>query len=148
MPPPSITTDLPTPAFPGQSPGRGEGGLPGGGGGGSGGGGEPGDADDEPQAASEVLIPIAAIVRSIAELPTAFPIAVRNSRRAIFSFSELTQFPRCGISRNLTSSLITIAYQVHTALLNLAIRPEIEVEIPCVPGRSYGLGRFILVRRS
>lgn len=85
MPPPSMTTDLPTPALPGQSPGRGEGGLPVGGGGG--GGGLPPGADcaeEEPHAASDVLMPIAAIVRNIPALPTALPIDVRNSRRAIF----------------------------------------------------------------
>ena len=58
--------------------------LGGGGGGGGGDGGlgdEPGAAEDDPHALSEVPIPIAAIVRNIAELPTALPTAVRNSRR-------------------------------------------------------------------
>ena len=59
--------------------------MPGaGGGGGEGGGGlgaAPGAADDDPQLASEVLMPIAAIVLNIAELPTALPTALRNSRR-------------------------------------------------------------------
>jgi hypothetical protein len=40
-------------------------------------------AEDDPQAFSVVPIPIAAIVLSIAELPTARPIEVRKSRLAM-----------------------------------------------------------------
>jgi hypothetical protein len=43
----------------------------------------PGAADEEPQLASDVPMPIAAIVFNMAELPTARPIDVRKSRRAI-----------------------------------------------------------------
>lgn len=95
MPPPRITTDLPAPTLPGQSPGRGDC-IPGGGGGGGGAGGfgaAAGAAEDDPQAASEVPIPIAAIVRSIAELPTALPIAVRNSRRLMSLRSDVMPLP-------------------------------------------------------
>ena len=83
MPAPRITTDLPLPTLAGQSSGRGE--LGRGGGGGEGAGGWVGfdAADDEPQAATEVLIPRASIARSIAEPPAALPIEVRNSLRAI-----------------------------------------------------------------
>lgn len=95
IPPPKIVTVLPAPALPGQSPGRGDCKPPAGGGGGGGGGGPPPPgadcAEDDPHAASDVLIPIAAIVRNIAEPPTALPIAVRNSRRAI-RFSLLLMF--------------------------------------------------------
>jgi len=86
MPPPRITTVLPAPTFDGQSPGRGEAIRPGGGGGAGGFIGAPGAADDDPQALSDVPIPIAAIVRSIAELPTARPMEVRNSRLARLVF--------------------------------------------------------------
>jgi hypothetical protein len=41
-------------------------------------------ADDEPHADKDELMPSAAIVRSIADPPTALPMEVRNSRRAIF----------------------------------------------------------------
>jgi len=72
------------PTFAGQSPGRGDGRPPGGGGDvGGGGGGVPGDADDDPQAESVVPIPIATMVLSIAEPPTARPIDARNSRRVL-----------------------------------------------------------------
>jgi len=73
MPPPRMTTDLPIPMLAGQSPGRGDRmrNIEGGGGGGL--GAAPGAADDDPQLASEVPIPIAAIVLNIAELPTALP---------------------------------------------------------------------------
>lgn len=53
----------------------------------------PGAADDEPQAVSDVPMPIAAIVRSIAELPTARPIDVRKSRLAIPLFFVGISFP-------------------------------------------------------
>lgn len=94
IPPPSMTTVLPTPTLAGQSPGRGD--FVPGGGGGAGGGGlgeEPGAAEDEPQAESVVPIPIAAIVRSIAELPTALPTAVRNSRRLMSLRSDVILAP-------------------------------------------------------
>ena len=56
---------------------------PGGGGGGGGGaGGEPAAAEDEPQLASDVPMPMASIVRSIAEPPTARPTEVKKSRLA------------------------------------------------------------------
>jgi len=84
MPPPRITTDLPIPALPGQSPGRGETTAPGGGGDCGGGGGlDPVEADDDPQAEATLLIPNAAIVRNIAVLPAARPTDARNSRRAM-----------------------------------------------------------------
>jgi hypothetical protein len=71
--------------------------MPGAGGGGGEGGGElgaaPGAADDDPQLASEVPIPIAAIVLNIAELPTARPTAVRNSRRCNAFRSVVTPSP-------------------------------------------------------
>lgn len=60
--------------------------APGGGGGGSGGGGTgavTGAADEEPHADIVVAMPRAAIARNMAEPPTALPIEVRNSRRAI-----------------------------------------------------------------
>ena len=82
---------MPVPTFAGQSPGRGDGvaagvfGAPG----------NPGAADDEPQLANEVPIPIAAIVLNMAELPTARPTDVRNSRRAIRLLVEVMQGPRC-----------------------------------------------------
>lgn len=79
MPAPSTTTDLPLPTLAGQSPGRGDTNLPGGGGG----SGRAGAADEEPQAFKAVPMPIAAIVRSIAEPPTALPMEVRKSRLAI-----------------------------------------------------------------
>ena len=81
MPAPRITTDLPLPTFGGQSSGRGESGR--GAGGGGGGDVEVDAADEEPQPAAVVLIPMASIARSMAELPTALPIAARNSRLAI-----------------------------------------------------------------
>ena len=59
------------------------------GGGGEGAGGllaAPGAADDDPQALSVVPMPIASIVRNIAELPTARPIDVRKARLAIVLF--------------------------------------------------------------
>lgn len=85
MPPPRIVTVLPAPTLAGQSPGLGDMSLPGGGGGAGGAGGwaGPDDAEDEPQAARDVVMPMAAIVRSTAEPPTVRPIAVRNSRRAM-----------------------------------------------------------------
>jgi hypothetical protein len=83
MPPPRIATVLPTPTFGGQSPGRGDKGLPGGGGGAGGTGGDELAADDEPQADSVLVMPIAAIALSIAEPPTARPIDSRNCRLAI-----------------------------------------------------------------
>ena len=73
-------TLLPTPMFPGQSPGRGDIMRPGGGGGGIG---FLDSADEEPQALSVVPIPMAAIVRSIAEPPTARPTEARKSRLAM-----------------------------------------------------------------
>lgn len=76
-----MTTVLPAPIFAGQSPGRGDCNCGGGGGGGGGFGAEAGAADEEPQAESVVPIPIAAMVLSIAELPTALPTAARNWRR-------------------------------------------------------------------
>jgi hypothetical protein len=81
-----MTKDLPPPTF-GQSPGRGDC-KPGGGGGGG-----FGAADDDPQLASEVPMPIAAIVLNIAELPTALPTAVRNSRRRNAFRSVVTPSP-------------------------------------------------------
>jgi hypothetical protein len=72
-----------TPALAGQSPGRGDGMAAGGLGGGFGLPGIAGAADEEPQLASDVPIPIAAIVFNMAELPTARPIDVKKSRRAI-----------------------------------------------------------------
>lgn len=86
MPPPRIATVLPAPTLAGQSPGRGEAIRPGGGGGAGGLIGAPGAADDDPQALNEEPMPIAAIVLSIAELPTARPIEVRNSRLARLAF--------------------------------------------------------------
>ena len=87
IPPPSIATDVPLPTLDNQSPGRGET-IPSGGGGDGAGGlaGAPGAADDDPQAFNVVPIPIAAIVRNIAELPTARPIEVRKSRLAMVLF--------------------------------------------------------------
>jgi hypothetical protein len=85
-----MTTDLPTPTF-GQSPGRGD--CKPGGGGGGGFDAVPGAADDDPQLASEVPMPIAAIVLNIAELPTARPTAVRNSRRRNAFRSVVTPSP-------------------------------------------------------
>jgi hypothetical protein len=82
-----MTTDLPVPMLAAQSPGRAEVKPVGGGGGfGAGGGGfpSPGAAEEEPQAATPVLMPRAAIARSMADPPTALPSDVRNSRRAIF----------------------------------------------------------------
>lgn len=84
MPAPRITTDFPAPILGGQSPGRGDiegcdgGGIVGRAGGDA--------ADDEPHAETAVPIPIASIVRNMAEPPTALPTAVRNSRRAIPDF--------------------------------------------------------------
>ena len=80
MPAPSTMTDLPLPTLAGQSPGRGDINRPGGGGGGTG---REGAADEEPQAFKAVPMPIAAIVRSIAEPPTARPTEARKSRLAI-----------------------------------------------------------------
>lgn len=93
IPPPRITTDVPAPTFAGQSPGRGDGNEPGGGGGagGAGGAGAPGAADEEPQPARVEPIPMAAIVFSIAEPPTARPIDARKSRLAIRTLSELME---------------------------------------------------------
>jgi hypothetical protein len=63
--------------------------------GGSGGfGAVPGAAEDEPQLASEVPMPIATIVLNIAELPTALPTAVRNSRRRNSFRSDAMPPPR------------------------------------------------------
>ncbi len=90
MPPPRMTTDLPTPTF-GQSPGRGD--CKPGGDGGGGFGAVAGAADDDPQLASEVPMPIAPIVLNIAELPTALPTAVRNSRRRNAFRSVVTPSP-------------------------------------------------------
>ena len=93
IPPPRMTTDLPLPTLGIQSPGRGETAPNGGGGDGAGGvGGVPGAAEDDPQAFNVVPIPIAIIVRSIAELPTARPIEVRKSRLAIELFFEVIVF--------------------------------------------------------
>ncbi len=91
MPPPRITTEVPAPTLAGQSPGRGDGMPPAGGGEGAGGGagGAPGDADDDPQAVSVVPMPMAAMVFSMAEPPTARPTAARKSRLAIRELSEL-----------------------------------------------------------
>ncbi|MDH3988723.1 MAG: hypothetical protein OEV34_06330, partial [Gammaproteobacteria bacterium] len=77
-----MTTDFPAPTLPGQSPGLGDG-IPPGCGGAGGAGGAPGAAEDDPQAARDVPIPIAAMVLSIAEPPTARPIDARKSRLAI-----------------------------------------------------------------
>lgn len=82
IPAPRIATDLPTPTFAGQSPGRGDGTTGSGFGGGFGLPGPTGAAAEEPQLEIDVLTPIAAIVLNIAELPTARPIEVRNSRLA------------------------------------------------------------------
>ncbi len=82
MPPPRITTEVPAPTLAGQSPGRGDA-MPPGGGGGGGGGGTPGEAEDEPQAVRVEPMPMAAIVFSIAEPPTARPMDARKSRLAI-----------------------------------------------------------------
>jgi hypothetical protein len=68
--------------FGGQSSGRGESERCGGGGCGDDGG----AADEDPQAGNVEAIPIAAITRNIVEPPTALPIALRNSRRAIWCF--------------------------------------------------------------
>jgi hypothetical protein len=84
MPAPRIATVFPTPTFGVQSPGRGDAGRPGGGAGGL--VGAPAAADDDPQAPSVVPMPMAAIVRSTAELPTARPMEVRKSRRAMLAF--------------------------------------------------------------
>ena len=97
-----MTTFLPAPTLAGQSPGRGDTGRPAGGGGGSGAGGGADWADDEPHADNEVLMPMAAIVRSIAELPTALPIDVRNSRRAIFDSLEVISLTCLSYQRILT----------------------------------------------
>ena len=82
MPAPRIVTVLPLPTFGGQSSGLGESDRCGGGGRGDDGG----AADEDPQAENVDPILIAAITRSIAEPPTALPIALRNSRRAISCF--------------------------------------------------------------
>lgn len=95
IPPPRMTTDFPAPTLASQSPGRGDciPGDEGGAGGGGGLGAAPGAADDAPQLASEVPMPIAAIVLNIAELPTALPTAVRNSRRRNPVRSDFTPSP-------------------------------------------------------
>jgi len=67
--------------------------MPGGSGGGGGIGAVPGAAEDDPQLASEVPIPIAAMVRNIAEPPTALPMAVRNSRRRMSFRSDIMPPP-------------------------------------------------------
>lgn len=80
IPAPRITTEVPTPTFAGQSPGRGDSKpLPDGGGGVAGGDGAS-DAEDEPQPAT-LPIPIAAMTRNIAEAPALRPIPDRKSRR-------------------------------------------------------------------
>lgn len=76
-----MTTDLPAPAFAGQSPGRGDGGADRGGGG----DGAPEEALDEPHPGSVATRPIAAIVRSRAAPPATRPMPFRNSRRAILA---------------------------------------------------------------
>lgn len=81
MPAPSMTTDLPAPTFAGQSPGRGERVNAGGGVLPDGGDDAPPDADDDPQAARLPPRPMAAMVRSIADVPAARPMDARNSRR-------------------------------------------------------------------
>lgn len=80
-----MTTDVPLPTVAGQSPGRGDAKRPGGGAGAGGGSGREDAADEEPQAFNVVPIPSAAIVRSIAEPPTARPTEARKSRLAIRS---------------------------------------------------------------
>ena len=84
-----MATDLPAPTFASQSPGLGEITCPGGGGGAGGLIGAPGAAEEDPQAFRVVPMPIATIVRSIAELPTARPIEVRKSRLAMLLFFEV-----------------------------------------------------------
>ena len=85
-----MTTDVPAPTLAGQSPGLGDGMPPGGGaGGGGGGGGDPGAADDDPQPATVLPIPIANMVRNMAEPPTARPTDARKSRLAIRGLPEL-----------------------------------------------------------
>jgi len=79
---------VPAPTLAGQSPGRGDGSMPGGGGAG-GGGAPPGEAEEEPQADNVEPMPMAAIVLSMAEPPTALPIDARKSRLAIRELSEL-----------------------------------------------------------
>ena len=95
MPAPSTTTDLPLPTLAGQSPGRGDIIRPGGGGGGSG---RAGAADEEPQALKVVPMPIAVIVRSIAEPPTARPTEARKSRLAIRVGFDFIRLWRAGLS--------------------------------------------------
>src|ERR687897_767405 len=79
IPAPRMMTDFPTPAFAGQSPGRGDGtagrgvGVPG----------ASEEALDEPHPGTAATSPIAAIVLSIAALPAARPMPFRKSRRAI-----------------------------------------------------------------
>jgi hypothetical protein len=99
-----MTTVLPLPTLVNQSPGLGET-IPTGGGGDGAGGltGAPGAAEDDPQAFKVVPIPIAIIVRSIAELPTARPIDVRKSRLAILLFFEVILLPDCRQSDNYNS---------------------------------------------
>jgi len=65
--------------------------MPGGGAGGF--GAIAGAAEDDPQLASDVPIPIAAIVLNIAEPPTALPMAVRNSRRRMSFRSDAMPSP-------------------------------------------------------
>jgi len=67
--------------------------MRGGGGGAAGFGAVPEAAEDDPQLASDVPIPIAAMVLNIAELPTALPMAVRNSRRRRSCRSDLMPSP-------------------------------------------------------
>jgi hypothetical protein len=81
------------PTLAGQSPGRGDCVRGGDGGDGGGVGAVGGAADDEPQLESEIPIPIAAIVLNIAELPTALPTALRNSRRLMSLRSDVTRSP-------------------------------------------------------
>lgn len=101
MPAPRITTELPAPLFAGQSPGRGDAVL---GGGGAGGSGATGAADDDPHDETDVVMPIADIARSIAELPTVRPMAVKKSRRANFgsfsaNFPPLKVFDRSRVTK-------------------------------------------------
>lgn len=78
-----MTTLLPAPTFGGQSPGRGDAGRGAGGGEGGGTGVAGVAADEEPQPAAALAIPIAAMARNMAEPPTARPMEARNSRRAM-----------------------------------------------------------------
>jgi hypothetical protein len=87
---------------------------------GGGGGGldaAPGAADDDPQLESEVPIPIAAIVLNIAELPTALPTAVRNSRRRMSFRSDVMPSPALSASPIfLKTSCKTVSYIKYSVL--------------------------------